>query len=215
MKKYLAEFFGTFAILFIGILSIAIDIQTGGSVTLLGISIVFGVTVTITIIIFGHVSGAHFNPAVTLAFAMSKRFAWKEFIPYFLAQLLGGISAVGILKLIFPNYSDLALTLPTVDPVAAFFFEIFLTFILVMTILFVSSGKNTILPASWIIGAMVILEIYLGAGISGASFNPVRSLSPAIIFTHWQNLWIYITAPFIGAAFGYFVFKIIYKEQYV
>lgn len=215
MKNYLAEFFGTFAILFIGAGSIAIDIQTGGSVTLLGISAVFGVMVTLMIILFGHISGAHFNPAVSLAFAMTKRFPWKEFVPYFLAQLLGGMTALGILKFIFPDYEGLALTLPSVDPVIAFFFEILLAFLLVLTILFVSSGRNTILPASWVIGGMVILEIYLGANISGASFNPVRSLPPAIVFSHWENLWIYITAPFIGAAMGHFIFKIIYKEKYV
>ena len=215
MKNYLAEFFGTFAILFIGAGSIAIDIQTDGSVTLLGISTVFGVMVTLMIILFGHISGAHFNPAVTLAFAMTKRFPWKEFFPYFIAQLFGGIIALVILKLIFPDYSSLALTLPSVEPIQAFFFEIGLAFLLVLTILFVSSGRNTILPASWIIGVMVILEIYLGANISGASFNPVRSLSPAIIYAHGENLWIYVTAPFIGAAIGYFVFKIFYKEKYV
>lgn len=198
-----------------GASSIAIDIQTGGEVTLLGISAIFGVMVTLMIILFGHISGAHFNPAVSLAFALTKRFPWKEFFPYFIAQLSGGILALGILKLIFPDYSGLALTLPSVDPVIAFFFEILLAFLLVLTILFVSSGRNTILPASWIIGAMVILEIYLGAEISGASFNPVRSLPPAIVFFHWENLWIYIIAPFIGAAIGYFIFKIIYKEKYV
>lgn len=215
MKNYFAEFFGTFAILFIGAGSIAIDIQTDGAITLWGISAVFGAMVTLMIILFGHISGAHFNPAVSLAFALTKRFPWKEFIPYFLAQLIGGVAAIGILKFIYPNFTELALTLPSVHPVIAFFFEILLAFLLVFTILFVSSGRNTILPASWIIGAMVVLEIYLGANISGASFNPVRSLSPAIIYAHGDNLWIYVTAPFIGATIGYFVFKIFYKEKYV
>jgi aquaporin NIP len=215
MKNYLAEFFGTFAILFIGAGSIAIDIQTEGSVTLLGISAIFGVMVTLMIILFGHISGAHFNPAVSLAFAMTKRFPWKEFFPYFISQLLGGLLAIVILKLIFPDFNNLALTLPSVEPIQAFFFEIILALLLVLTILFVSDGRNTILPASWLIGGMVILEIYLGANISGASFNPVRSLPPAIVFDHWENLWIYITAPFIGAAFGYFIFKTLHKEKYV
>lgn len=215
MKNYLAELIGTFAILFIGAGSIAIDIQTEGAVTLLGISAVFGVMVTLMIILFGHISGAHFNPAVTLAFAMTNRFPWKEFIPYFMAQLSGGILAIGSLKLIFPEYDKLALTLPSVDPIIAFFFEILLGMLLVLTILFVSSGRNTILPASWIIGGMVILEIYLGAEISGASFNPVRSLPPAIVFSHMENLWIYVTAPFLGAAMGFGIFKLLYKGKYV
>lgn len=215
MKNYLAEFIGTFAILFIGAGSIALNIQTEGSVTLLGISAVFGVMVTLMIILFGHISGAHFNPAVSLAFAMAKRFSWKEFLPYLIAQLLGGILALGILQFLFPDYNNLALTLPSVDPMQAFLFEIGLAFLLVLTILFVSDGRNTILPASWLIGGMVILEIYLGANISGASFNPVRSLPPAIIYSHWENVWIYITAPFIGAAFGYFIFKTLHKEKYV
>lgn len=215
MKNYLAELIGTFAILFIGAGSIAIDMQTEGAVTLLGVSAVFGVMVTLMIILFGHISGAHFNPAVTLAFAMTKRFPWKEFIPYFIAQLSGGILAMGSLKLIFSEYDKLALTLPSVDPIIAFFFEILLAMLLVLTILFVSSGRNTILPASWIIGGMVILEIYLGAEISGASFNPVRSLPPAIVFSHMENLWIYVTAPFLGAAIGFGIFKFLYKGKYV
>jgi aquaporin Z len=87
--------------------------------------------------------------------------------------------------------------------------------VLIVTILFVSSGRNTIIPAAVVIGGMVTLEIFLGAGISGASFNPVRSLPPAIVFSYLENIWIYLTAPFIGAILGFLAFKTIHKGKYV
>jgi aquaporin Z len=215
MKNYLAEFIGTFVILFFGVMSIALDIQMGGDITLLGISVVFGLMVAVMIYVFGHISGAHFNPAVTVAFALTKRFPRKKVLPYFIAQLLGGLLALVILKFIYPDYSALGLTLPIVKPTYAFFFEILLAFLLILTILFVSSGRNTILPAAWIIGGMVTLEIFLGAEISGASFNPVRSLPPALMFSHLENIWIYLTAPFIGAILGFYSFKTLHKGKYV
>lgn len=200
IKKYLAEIIGTFALVFCGTGAIIINQQTGGTVTHVGIAITFGLIVSAMIYTVGDISGAHLNPAVTLAFWVVKKFPSKELFPYFVSQAIGAFIASFVLKFLFPLNETLGSTLPSGAPVQSFVFEIILTFILVFVILHVAHGsKEQGMFAGMAIGSVVLLEALFAGPISGASMNPVRSLAPALVSGHFEHLWVYLTAPVTGA----------------
>ncbi len=208
MKKYLAEAIGTFALIFCGTGAIIVDHQLPGQIGHLGVSITFGLIVTAMIYAFGDHSGAHFNPAVTLGFAFAKLFPKKEILPYMAAQIVGACLASGILKLLFPANVDLGATIPSGTNQQSFVLEVILTFILMLTVLFTSQGsKETGTMAGLAIGGVVLLEALFAGPISGASMNPARSLAPAMVSGNLSALWIYVTAPFIGAFLAVLVWK--------
>ena len=210
MRKYIAELIGTFALVFCGTGAIIINQQTNGQVGHIGIAITFGLIVTAMIYTFGSKSGAHFNPAVTIAFSLANLFPPKEILPYILSQIVGAFIATVLLKLMFPNNLNLGGTIPAGSNLQSFILEIVLTFILMLVILFTSQGsKETGTMAGLAIGGVVLLEAMFAGPISGASMNPVRSLSPAIISGNITTLWIYLTAPFIGAASATFVWRLV------
>ena len=209
MKKYFAEFVGTFALVFCGTGAIVINEVTGGSVTHLGIAITFGAIVLAMIYAFGDISGAHINPAVTISFWVAGRFKKKYIAPYLIAQFSGGIFASVILKFLFPRNELLGSTLPAFAPTQSFVLEIILTFFLMLVIIYVSTGaKEKGLMAGIAIGGVVMLEAIFAGPISGASMNPARSLAPALISRHFEHLWIYLTAPIIGAILSIGAWKI-------
>ncbi len=210
MKKYIAELIGTFAMVFCGTGAIIIDQQTNGQVGHIGVAITFGLIVTAMIYAFGDKSGAHLNPAVTVAFAVAKLFPKKQILPYAVAQITGALIASAILKLLFPSSAHLGATLPAGTSMQSFILEIVLTFILMLTILFTSQGsKETGTMAGLAIGGVVLLEAMFAGPICGASMNPARSISPAILSGNIHSLWIYITAPFAGAILAVFIYKIL------
>lgn len=210
MKKYIAEFIGTFALVFCGTGAIIIDQQTNGQVGHIGVSITFGLIVTAMIYTFGDKSGAHFNPAVTIAFSLANLFPKKQILPYIVSQIIGAFIASSILKLLFPTNLNLGATIPTGSNLQSFVLEIVLTFILMLTILFTSQGsKETGTMAGLAIGGVVLLEAMFAGPICGASMNPVRSLSPAIVSGNISTLWIYLTAPVLGAALATFIWRFI------
>ena len=210
MRKYIAELIGTFALVFCGTGAIIINQQTNGQVGHIGIAITFGLIVTAMIYTFGSKSGAHFNPAVTIAFSLANLFPPKEILPYILSQIVGAFIATVMLKLMFPDNLNLGATIPAGSNLQSFILEIVLTFILMLVILFTSQGsKETGTMAGLAIGGVVLLEAMFAGPISGASMNPVRSLSPAIISGNVSTLWIYLTAPFIGAASATFVWRLV------
>ena len=201
MKKYLAELIGTFALVFCGTGAIVIDQQTNGGVGHIGVAITFGLIVSAMIYTFGEKSGAHLNPAVTIAFSFAMLFPKKQIIPYIASQIIGALIASVLLKLLFPSNLNLGATIPAGSHLQSFILEIVLTFILMLTILFTSQGsKETGTMAGLAIGGVVLLEAMFAGPISGASMNPVRSLSPAIVSGNVATLWIYLTAPVLGAA---------------
>ena len=203
MNKYVAELIGTFSLVFCGTGAIIINDISGGTVTHVGIAITFGLIVMAMIYALGDISGAHINPAVTIAFWFSGRFPANEILPYILSQLLGGLLASGALKLLFPNHLTLGATLPADSAMQSFILEIILTFILMLVIINVSTGaKGKGIMAGSAIGAVVLLEAMFAGPITGASMNPVRSIAPAIMSGHKQHLWVYIAAPIIGALIG-------------
>ena len=201
MKKYLAELIGTFALVFCGTGAIIVDQQTNGGVGHIGVAITFGLIVSAMIYTFGEKSGAHLNPAVTIAFSFAMLFPKKQIIPYIASQIIGALIASVLLKLLFPSNLNLGATIPAGSHLQSFILEIVLTFILMLTILFTSQGsKETGTMAGLAIGGVVLLEAMFAGPISGASMNPVRSLSPAIVSGNVATLWIYLTAPVLGAA---------------
>jgi len=212
MKKYLAELIGTFALVFCGTGAIIINDVTGGAVSHVGIGITFGLIVTVMIYAFGSVSGAHINPAVSIAFSLTDRFARKRLIGYIIAQLLGAFMASGILSLLFNEHDHLGTTLPFGSWQQTFVLELILTYFLMLVILFVSQNKATSQFTALAVGATVMLEALFAGPITGASMNPARSIAPAIVSGNTSYLWVYILATIIGAILASFTWLYMKEE---
>ena len=194
----LAEFIGTFALVFFGCGAVAVSSSHGGVPGHTGISLVFGLTVMAMIYSTGNISGAHINPAVTLGFLFAGRLRGKTVLPYVISQLAGSLAAAYLLKILFGG-SDLGVTLPTGSVLQAFIMETVLSFLLMCVILNVSSGhKEKGIMAGAAIGGTVALMALMGGPVSGASMNPARSFGPALASGIYQHLWIYILAPVLG-----------------
>ncbi len=210
MRKYLAELIGTFALVFCGTGAIIINQETGGIITHLGIAITFGLIVSAMIYAVGDISGAHLNPAVTIAFWIAKSFPIKEIIPYIISQGLGAFIASISLKLLFPFNNTLGATLPSGSAMQSFILELILTFILMFVILQVAKGtKEQGMFSGVAIGGVVLLEALFAGPICGASMNPIRSIAPAIISGNTEHMWIYIVAPITGAVIGVIIWKLL------
>jgi len=200
MKKLLAEYLGTFCLVFAGTGAIIINHESGGVIGHPGIAITFGLVILAMIYTFGDVSGAHFNPAVTIGFAAARRLPWRDIPPYIGAQVAGALSASGVLRILFPTDDLLGTTLPAGSNFQSFLLEVILTTILMLTILNVSTGANEKgVTAGIAIGSVIGLEAMFAGPICGASMNPARSLGPALVSGHLGHLWIYLLAPVIGA----------------
>lgn len=213
MRKYLAEVIGTFALIFCGTGAIIINQESGGVITHAGIAATFGLIVAAMIYTVGDISGAHLNPAITIAFWIAKVFPAKEIAPYIISQGIGAFIASFTLHYLFPNNATLGATFPAGTAMQSFFLELILTFLLMFTIIHVAKGsKEQGMFAGIAIGSVVLLEAMFAGPICGASMNPMRSLSPAIVSGHLEHLWVYITAPVFGAILAVLVWKIL-KEK--
>jgi aquaporin Z len=200
MRKLASECIGTFALVFAGTGAIVIDHATGGEITHLGVALTFGLIIVSMIYTFGDVSGAHFNPAVTIAFAAARRFPWRGVPGFIVAQLCGAFAASGLLRFLFPADGTLGATLPVGPAMQSFTLEVLLTFLLMLVILSVSTGaKEKGITAGIAVGSMIGLEALFAGPICGASMNPARSLSPALVSGHFEHLWLYIAGPMLGA----------------
>jgi len=214
MRSYITETLGTFILIFCGTGAIVINQQTGGSIGHMGITITFGLLVMTLIYAFGNISGAHFNPAVSIAFTVARKFPANKLVPYIFSQLLGAVMASFFLKLLFPQNEMLGGTLPSGTEIQSFILEIFLAFFLMLVILNVAHGSSEQgLFAGIAIGSTVLLEAMFAGPISGASMNPVRSIAPALVSGHLEHLWIYIVAPIIGAILAVPVWKFISNKN--
>ncbi len=206
----LAECLGTFGLVFAGCGAIMIDRLSGGQITHTGVALVFGLIITVMIYAFGHISGAHFNPAVTLGFVLTRHFPWRRLGVYWCAQVLGATLAAFSLRLLLGNVVNLGTTLPTAPGGAgqAFSFEAVLTFFLMLVIMAMATDTRAVGQAAALaIGATVALEALFAGPISGASMNPARSFGPALVSFTWSAQWVYLTAPFVGAIAGALLYR--------
>ena len=191
---------GTFALVFAGTGAIVINEASGGAVTHVGVALTFGLIVLAMIYTVGDVSGAHLNPAVTLGFWAARQLPGRVILPYAGSQLAGALLASGLLRFLFPNNKLLGATLPAGSELQSFILETVLTFLLMLTILSVSTGgKEKGITAGIAVGAVITLEAMFAGPICGASMNPARSLAPALVSGHFEHLWIYLVAPPLGA----------------
>lgn len=187
-----------------------IDTLSHGAVTRVGVGLVFGLIITVMIYTFGHISGAHFNPAVTLAFVVARHFPVRRLIGYWIAQLLGALLAAGCLRLLLGDAASLGTTLPAGNGGAwqSFGLETLLTFFLMIVIMAMATDTRAVGQAAALaIGATVGLEALFAGPICGASMNPARSLGPALMSWTWTAQWIYILGPMLGAVAGALVYR--------
>lgn len=200
MKKLFAESFGTFCLVFAGTGAIVVNDVSGGSISHVGIALTFGLVVLAMIYAVGDISGAHLNPAVTLAFFVARRLDGRHVLPYIASQLAGAVAASGLLRVLFPTHTTLGATLPAGSAAQSFVLEIVLTTMLMFVILSVSTGsKERGINAGIVVGAVIALEAMFAGPISGASMNPARSIGPALAAFHFNSLWLYVVAPVSGA----------------
>lgn len=199
-KRLLAEAFGTFWIVFAGTGAIVIG-ESSGIIPHVGVALVFGLVVFAMIAALGDISGAHFNPVVTIGFYLARRLPGKTVLPYISSQMAGALIASLALYMLFPLSSSLGATNPAGTFAQSWVLEVTLTMGLMFVILSVSTGASEKgITAGMAIGSVVGLEALFAGPISGASMNPARSLAPALVSGHVENLLLYLTAPVVGAA---------------
>lgn len=201
VKRSVSEIIGTFALVFCGTGAIVIDQETGGGVTHIGVAITFGLIVMAMIYALGDISGAHLNPAVSIAFTLAGRLPGRALGYYIASQVIGAFLASLSLKFLFPANELLGTTLPAGTAWQSFVLEFILTYFLMLVIINVSTGpKEQGLFAGLAVGSVILLEAMFAGPICGASMNPARSLAPAIVSGHTEYLWVYLAAPVAGAA---------------
>jgi len=202
LRACVAELIGTFALVFAGAGAIMVDAKTA-ALGHVGVAITFGLVIMVMIYAVGHVSGAHFNPAVSLAFAVTRHFPWPRVALYWLAQLVGALLAAALLRASLGNLAHVGATLPAGSDGQSFVWEIVLTAFLMFVIMAVATDTRAVGEAAAIaVGGTVGLDAMFGGPISGASMNPARSAGPAILSGDLRALWIYLVAPAVGAMAG-------------
>jgi len=211
-RKLLAEFIGTYFLVFAGTGAVMIDSLTQ-SITHVGVALTFGLTVTVLVYTFGHISGAHCNPAVTFGFWVRGDIAVKDGLLYIVIQFLAALGASGTLRLLFGNVADLGATIPAATELQAFIVEFILTFVLMLVIFGCAvHGKANKRFAGIAIGGAVGLMAMFAGPVSGASMNPARSAGPALVSGATEHLWLYLAATFLGAAAAALVYSILHEQ---
>lgn len=214
LGAYLAEFIATFTLVFAGCGAIVIDHLSHGQITHVGVAASFGLVIGVMIYATGHISGAHINPAVTLAFALTRHFPFTRVPLYWLAQLAGAAAGATVLRILFGNVAHLGTTLPSGSDGQSFVLEIVLTFFLMFVIMAVATDDRAIGQAAAIaIGGTVLLDAMFGGPISGASMNPARSFGPALASNAWSHYWLYVAGPIAGAVLGAFSYELVRGER--
>ncbi|XP_068665838.1 aquaporin NIP1-1-like [Aristolochia californica] len=210
LQKLIAEVFGTYFVIFAGCAAVVVNLSKG-SVTFPGICIVWGLVVMVMVYSVGHISGAHFNPAVSIAFATCGRFPWTQVPAYIFAQLLGSTLASGTLRLLFGGKHE---HFPGTIPVGSDLQSLILEFIISFYLMFVISGVATDNRAigelaGLAVGATILLNVLIAGPISGASMNPARSLGPAIVGNRYESIWVYLVGPTCGTICGTWAYNLI------
>jgi MIP family channel proteins len=211
---YLAEAVAAFTLVFAGCGAVIIDANTHGGIGHVGIAFSFGLAIAVMIYAVGHISGAHINPAVTLAFALTRKFPLARVPLYWIAQCAGATIAALLLKVMFGNVAHLGTTLPSGSDSQSFALEIVLTFFLMFVIMAVATDNRAVGEAAALaIGGVILLDAMFAGPISGASMNPARSFGPALVSDTWSHYWIYVLGPAIGAVLGALGYELIRGER--
>lgn len=206
-RRSAAECAGAFALVTGGCGAIVVN-QATGALGHVGVAASFGLVIMVMIAAVGHLSGAHFNPAVTVAFAVTRHFPWREVPLYVVGQLLGAVGGALVLRALFGPEAGLGVTVPTGSPLRALGMEVLLTAVLMFVITSVATDTRAVGQLAAIaIGGTVALDALWGGPITGASMNPARSLGPALVAGVWRDQWIYWLAPLVGASLGAFLYQ--------
>jgi aquaporin NIP len=215
LRRAAAAALGVFALVFAGCGAIVAEAEHPGSLGVVGIALVFGLIVMAMVYATGHLSGAHLNPAVTLAFALTRHLPRAEAGAYLLAQVAGALAAAALLAAVWPSQpAALGATVPTVGAGSAFVYEGVLTAFLMFVIMAVATDTRAVGAAAAIaIGGTVGLDALFGGPVTGASMNPARSLGPALVAGEFGDLWIYLLAPPLGAALGALAYQLVRGEH--
>ena len=213
VRALVAEAIGTFALVFAGCGAIMVDAKTG-QLGHIGVAITFGLVIMFGIYAVGHISGAHFNAAVTFAFALTRHFPWPRAAAYWCAQLAGALAAALLLRASLGNIAHVGATYPSGSGGQSFLWELVMTAFLMFVILAVATDTRAAGEAAAIaIGGTIGLDAMFGGPISGASMNPVRSLAPGLVSGDLHAIWIYLTAPVVGAAVGGIAYQFVRGER--
>ena len=208
-----AEAIGTFALVFAGAGAIVVEARTH-QLGHVGVAIVFGLVIMAMIYAVGHVSGAHLNPAVSLAFAITRHFPWTRLVAYWGAQVVGAVAAAALIRASLGSDAHVGATLPSGSQGQSFVWELVLTFFLMFVIMAVATDTRAVGEAAAIaIGGTVGLDAMFGGPVSGASMNPARSLGPAVVSGELHALWLYLLAPAAGAILGALAYQLVRKES--
>ena len=208
-RRTLAECAGAFALVTAGCGAIMVD-HAGGGLGHVGVAASFGLVIMVMIAAAGHLSGAHFNPAVTVAFALTRHFPWRDVPAYIAGQLAGAAGGALVLRALFGLQAGLGTTLPAGSPLQALGMEILLTAVLMFVITSVATDTRAVGQLAAIaIGGTVALDALWGGPVSGASMNPARSFGPALVAGLWQNHWIYWLGPLVGAILGAALYQVL------
>ena len=211
-RSLLAEVVGTFALVFAGCGAIMVDAKTH-ALGHVGVAISFGLVIMVMIYAVGHISGAHFNPAVTLAFAFSRHFPAARVPLYWAAQLAGALLAALVLRGSLGDIAHVGATLPSGSDAQSFLWEAVLSFFLMFVIMAVATDTRAVGEAAAIaIGGTVALDALFGGPVSGASMNPARSIGPAFVSGDLHALWLYIAAPLAGATLGAVIYQFLRSQ---
>ena len=213
LRALAAEAIGAFALVFAGCGAIMVDAKTH-ELGHVGVALTFGLVIMFGIYAVGHISGAHFNPGVTFAFALTRNFPWSRTAFYWAAQVAGALAAAGLLRASLGDRADVGATLPSGSQGQAFLWELVLTFFLMFVIMAVATDTRAVGEAAAIaIGGTIGLDAMVGGPITGASMNPARSLAPALVSGNLHALWLYVAAPLAGAALGALAYQFVRGEQ--
>ena len=210
-RRAAAEGLAAFALVFAGCGAVVANSEYDGALGAVGVSLVFGLIIMVMIYATGHLSGAHINPAVTVAFTLSRHFPGRDAVAYIVAQLVGATAGALVLLAVWPDQpGNLGATVPSVGIGSALVYEIVLTAFLMFVIMAVATDTRAVGAAAAIaIGGTVGLDALFGGPVTGASMNPARSFGPALAAGEWTDFWIYVLGPVLGAALGAFAYQFV------
>jgi len=214
-RRALAEGLAAFALVFAGCGAIVANTVHAGALGGIGVSATFGLVIMAMIYATGHLSGAHINPAVTVAFTLTRHFPLRDALAYVAAQLVGATAAAFVLLAAWSEKpAQLGATVPSVGAGTALLYEIVLTAFLMFVIVAVATDTRAVgAAAALAIGGTVGLDALFGGPVTGASMNPARSFGPALAAGAWHDFWIYLAGPFVGAALGAFAYQLVRGEH--